>query len=113
MPADHKTESANISVGGMTCTTCANTIQKALSDTSGVTRAAVSFAGEKVAIEYDPEQVALSDLTRTIDQLGYQARLRKSIFPVGGMTCASCVSRVEKALQGVRGVVSVNVNLAS
>jgi len=113
MPADHKTESANISVGGMTCTTCANTIQKALSDTSGVTRADVSFAGEKVAIEYDPEQVALSDLTRTIDQLGYQARLRKSIFPVGGMTCASCVSRVEKALKDVRGVVSVNVNLAS
>jgi len=113
MPTNNKPGSANICVGGMTCTTCASTIHKALSDTRGVTRADVSFAGEKVAIEYDPEQVALSDLTRTIDQLGYQARLRKSIFPVSGMTCASCVSRVEKALQDVRGVVSVNVNLAS
>jgi Cu+-exporting ATPase len=113
MVSNNKKASAHICVGGMTCTTCANTIHKALSDTRGVTRADVSFAGEKVAIEYDPEQVALSDLTRTIGQLGYQARLRKSIFPVRGMTCASCVSRVEKALQAVRGVVSVNVNLAS
>lgn len=39
--------------------------------------------------------------------------IRKLIFPVGGMSCASCVSRVEKALQDVQGVVSVNVNLAS
>jgi Cu+-exporting ATPase len=40
-------------------------------------------------------------------------KVNKSIFPVGGMSCASCVSRVEKALRDVPGVVSANVNLAS
>ena len=38
---------------------------------------------------------------------------KKSIFPVEGMTCASCVARVEQALAGVPGVISANVNLAS
>jgi Cu+-exporting ATPase len=38
---------------------------------------------------------------------------QKLIFPVRGMTCASCVARVEQALKSVPGVVSVNVNLAS
>lgn len=38
---------------------------------------------------------------------------KKSIFPVAGMTCASCVARVEQALSSVPGVISANVNLAS
>ena len=113
MPAQHKKAKANICIGGMTCTTCAATIQKALADTGGVNKVDVSFASEKVAVEYDPGQVELSELTSTINQLGYVARIHKAIFPVGGMTCASCVSRVEKALRDVSGVVSVNVNLAS
>jgi Cu+-exporting ATPase len=44
---------------------------------------------------------------------GYGVAKQKSIFPVQGMTCASCVARVEVALKSVPGVVSVNVNLAS
>ncbi len=38
---------------------------------------------------------------------------QKTTYPVGGMTCASCVVHVEEALKSVPGVVSVNVNLAS
>jgi len=40
-------------------------------------------------------------------------KTEKSIFPVAGMTCASCVARVEQALATVPGVISANVNLAS
>ena len=32
---------------------------------------------------------------------------------IGGMTCASCVGRVEKALKRVPGVQDANVNLAT
>ncbi len=104
---------ATIPVTGMTCTTCAATIEKGLAKTPGVEQARVSFASEKASIEYDPAQVDLAKIKDTISQLGYGAATQKSIFPVGGMTCASCVARVELALTSVPGVVSASVNLAS
>jgi Cu+-exporting ATPase len=97
----------------MTCTTCAATIEKSLSETPGVENANVSFASEKASIEYDPSKVDLATIKNTISQLGYNAATKKSIFPISGMTCASCVARVEKALSSVPGVVSASVNLAS
>ena len=108
-----KSEKAKIHIAGMTCTTCAATIEKGLSETPGVEQANVSFASEKASIEYDPAKVDLAKLKNTISQLGYSVAARKSIFPVGGMTCASCVARVEQALSSVPGVISASVNLSS
>ncbi len=102
-----------IPVTGMTCTTCAATIEKGLAETYGVEQANVSFASEKATIEYDPTKVSLGKIKDTISQIGYGTATTKSIFPVGGMTCASCVARVEQALSSVPGVISANVNLAS
>ncbi len=108
-----KSEKANIHITGMTCTTCAATIEKGLAETPGVEKANVSFASEKATLEYDPSKVDLSRIRDTISQTGYGVATRKSSFPVSGMTCASCVSRVEEALKSVPGVVSANVNLGS
>jgi Cu+-exporting ATPase len=108
-----KTERAKIHVTGMTCTTCAATIEKGLAQTPGVEKADVSFAAEKASVEYDPSKVGLAEITKTISELGYKVATKKSIFPVSGMTCASCVARVEEALSSVPGVISANVNLAS
>ena len=107
------TVKASIHVGGMTCATCALTIENTLNATEGIKKAIVSFASEKVLVEYDPSKVDLAGIAKTIDRLGYSTRTKKSIFPVSGMTCASCVARVEDALRNVPGVVSANVNLAS
>ncbi len=104
---------AIIPVTGMTCTTCAATIEKGLSETPGVEQASVNFASEKASIEYDPSRIDLAKIKNTVSQLGYGTATRKAIFPVGGMTCASCVARVEQALSSVPGVISANVNLAS
>jgi len=108
-----KSEKAKIHIAGMTCTTCAATIEKGLAETPGVEQANVSFASEKASIEYDPAKVDLAKLKNTISRLGYSVAARKSIFPVGGMTCASCVARVEQALLSVTGVISASVNLSS
>ncbi len=108
-----KTEKARIHITGMTCTTCAATIEKGLAETLGVEHAKVSFASEKASIEYDPTKVDLAKIKHTISQIGYGVATKKSIFPVSGMTCASCVARVEEALSSVPGVVAANVNLAS
>ncbi len=108
-----KSEKAKIHVTGMTCTTCAATIEKGLAQTPGVEKADVSFASEKASVEYDPSKVDLAEIAKTISELGYKVATKKSIFPVSGMTCASCVARVEEALSSVPGVISANVNLAS
>ena len=106
-------EKARIHITGMTCTTCAATIEKGLAETAGIEQAKVNFASEKASVEYDPARINLAKIKDTISQLGYGTATKKSIFPVGGMTCASCVSRVEQALSSVPGVISANVNLAS
>ncbi len=108
-----KAEKAHIHVTGMTCTNCAATIEKGLAETPGVEQANVSFASEKASVEYDPSKVDLTGIKKAISDLGYGVATKKSIFPVSGMTCASCVARVEEALSSVSGVVSASVNLAS
>jgi Cu+-exporting ATPase len=108
-----KYQKMTIPITGMSCATCAATIEKALSETEGVAQARINFAAEKALVEYDPAKVNLARIKDIVSELGYGMATRKSIFPVGGMTCASCVARVEQALSGVPGVVSASVNLAS
>jgi Cu+-exporting ATPase len=108
-----QSDRASIHITGMTCTTCAATIEKGLAETPGVEQANINFASEKASIKYDPAKVDLAKIRDTVSQLGYGVATRKSIFPVVGMTCASCVARVEEALSNVPGVVSASVNLAS
>jgi Cu+-exporting ATPase len=106
-------DKTSVRIIGMTFTTCAATIEKGLSETPGVEQAKVNFASEKASIKYDATKVDLAKIRNTVSELGYGVATKKSIFPVGGMTCASCVARVEKALSSVPGVISASVNLAS
>jgi Cu+-exporting ATPase len=112
-PESEKTTKASIPITGMTCTNCAITIEKGLAETPGVEHANVNFGSEKASIAYDPNKVSLSTLAHTISELGYGIITKKSIYPVGGMTCATCVAHVEEALQGVPGVVTAVANLGS
>jgi Cu+-exporting ATPase len=108
-----KSVKASIHITGMNCTACARTVAKGLSQTPGVEQADVNFASEKASIQYDPAKVNLAKLKDTVSELGYGVAVKKSIFPVSGMTCVTCAARVEEALSGVPGVISANVNLAS
>jgi len=108
-----RSDKTSVRIIGMTCTTCAATIEKGLSEIPGVEQATVNFASEKASIKYDATKVDLAKIRNTVSELGYRVATKKSIFPVSGMTCASCVARVEEALASVPGVISANVNLAS
>ena len=100
-------------VTGMTCASCADTIEKGLSKLPGVSEVNVNVASEKASIEYDPSQVDTKALMDTISNVGYGVAVGKTTFSVRGMTCASCVANIEKALAKVPGVISANVNLAT
>ena len=74
MPEKTKTkkpEKAHIHITGMTCTSCAATIEKGLSKLPGVSRVNVNLASEKASIEYDPSKVDTKTLMDTISDVGY------------------------------------------
>ena len=88
-------------------------IEKGLANTEGVSKATVNFAAEKALSSFLPVRPSLSHLIDKVKDLGYGAKAEKVLLPIQGMTCASCVNRVEKALSSVKGVVNVNVNFAT
>jgi P-type Cu+ transporter len=73
----------------------------------------VNFAAEKASVAYEPTVISPSELVGTIRDAGYGADVRETALGVAGMTCASCVGRVERALETVPGVLDASVNLAT
>ncbi len=107
------TISIDLPVTGMSCASCVSHVQNALSEMKGVTSASVNFAAEKAAVVYDPSEVSVANLVKTVVDQGYGVPVSRINVPVSGMTCAACVSAVEKALGGLAGVVAVSVNFAT
>ncbi|MDH3797244.1 MAG: heavy metal translocating P-type ATPase, partial [Desulfobacterales bacterium] len=103
----------DLGISGMSCASCVAKIEKGLSKVPGVVEARVNFAAEKATIEYDPAEANPSDLVGTVKELGYEARSQKVILSVLGMTCASCVNRVQTALNQMSGVIEATVNFAT
>jgi Cu+-exporting ATPase len=69
---DKSKEKVTLKVRGMTCSACANRVEKGVINTEGVLKANVNFAAEKLTIEYDPEQVKLLDIKNKVSKLGYE-----------------------------------------
>src|SRR5712692_3065227 len=66
------TAQIELPIRGMTCTNCANTIERALKRTPGVVSAAVNFGNEKAGVEYVPGVVTQADLSRAVKDAGYE-----------------------------------------
>ncbi|KWI57235.1 copper-transporting ATPase [Burkholderia ubonensis] len=115
-----------LEIEGMTCASCVARVEKALANVPGVTRASVNLATERATVDA-AAVVTTAQLVDAVRQAGYQAtpvaEPEPAIAPdaalgaieldIGGMTCASCAGRVEKALANVPGVARASVNLAT
>ena len=100
-------------VAGMTCASCVRRVELALSKQEGVSEASVNYATEKSTVSYDPTSTDTDELLETIRDAGYGRDVRETAFGVAGMTSASCVGRVERALKKLPGVLHARVNLAN
>ncbi|HEY8492103.1 MAG TPA: copper ion binding protein, partial [Dehalococcoidia bacterium] len=109
----HEQTRITIPVGGMTCASCVRRVERALKKVEGVEEAIVNLATERATVAFDPTAVKLDALYQAVEEAGYQPRRERISLQVGGMTCASCVSRVERALRKVPGVLAASVNLAT
>jgi Cu+-exporting ATPase len=106
-------KNVDLDILGMTCASCARTVERTLGQQPGVSAAHVNIATEKASVAFDPTVVDLQQLVTKIREAGYDANVTRVMLPIGGMTCAACVRHVEKALAKVHGVTQVNVNLAT
>ena len=116
MNALTKNGAFELSVEGMTCASCVGRVERALKKVPGVQGAVVNLATEKASLTIeDPAQasVILPQVVAAIEKAGYAVPAQSVDLQVDGMTCASCVGRVERALKKVPGVQSATVNLAT
>ena len=100
-------------VEGMSCASCVGRVEKALRGVTGVLEASVNLATKSAAVTADPGTADPARVAAAVRDAGYEVPVERADFPVEGMSCASCVARVEKALARVPGVLLASVNLAT
>jgi Cu+-exporting ATPase len=118
----------DFNVDGMTCASCVRRVEKSLEKVEGVSSVSVNLATERAHVEFDRTLTTPTDLAKAVTAAGYTPGeiavvpepepaptppANEVTFDIEGMTCASCVRRVEKALEKLDGVQSASVNLAT
>ena len=104
--------SLSLPIEGMTCASCVGRVEKALARVPGVSATSVNLATERAEVRLGAA-VPLQALNQAVEDAGYSVAMDEASLHIDGMTCASCVGRVEKALLRVPGVQSAQVNLAT
>ena len=99
-------------ISGMTCASCVGRVEKSLARVPGVESVAVNLATEAATVT-GGDALTGKLLAQAVDAAGYAVPQEDMVLDIHGMTCASCVGRVEKALAAVPGVASAEVNLAT
>jgi P-type Cu+ transporter len=128
-PIDGPLQIIALDVEGMTCASCVNRIERHLNKVDGVAEASVNLATERAKVSYDAAKVDVAQLVGAVERAGYNVREQpaaaavaaaapaaapgEAVLPIEGMTCASCVNRIERFVRKVDGVNAVNVNLAT
>lgn len=106
------TERVDISIRGMSCASCVGRVERALKKQSGVTDAQVNLATEKATVTFE-EHANPSQAVHAVEEAGYQPVVETAEIRIIGMTCGSCVSRVERTIEKLPGIVQASVNLTT
>ena len=100
----------DLPITGMTCASCAGRVERALRKVTGTEQVSVNLATEQARVQAPAE--SLPALLGAVREAGYSVPTRTVELQLGGMTCASCAGRIERALAKLPGVEQVSVNLA-
>ncbi|SDF35982.1 heavy metal translocating P-type ATPase [Sulfitobacter delicatus] len=102
----------SIPITGMTCASCVLRVERAIAQVPGVVEASVNLATERAEVIYETVGQR-SAVVAAIRRSGYEIGSTTLELGIEGMTCASCVLRVERAIAAVPEVLSASVNLAT
>jgi P-type Cu+ transporter len=111
--APRQAETVRMSIEGMTCASCVGRVERAIRAVPGVADVSVNLATERAEVRFDSGNANPGAVAEAVSKAGYTPGSKVIELGIDGMTCASCVGRVEKALQAVPGVLEASVNLAS
>ncbi|MBS5798831.1 MAG: copper-translocating P-type ATPase [Clostridiales bacterium] len=102
-------------IEGMTCSACANRVERATKKLEGVEEASINFATETLMIKYDESKLSKEQIEQTVEKAGYKVHknTKQYTFNIEGMTCSACATRVEKMTSKLEGVESSSVNFAT
>jgi Cu+-exporting ATPase len=104
----------SLPVRGMSCASCAATIERELGRLAGVGTAQVNLAAEQVRVSYAPRKLATAALAARIGELGFEVPATTVELEITGMTCANCAATIERTLsRKLPGVLRADVNLAA
>ncbi|MFQ5775658.1 MAG: heavy metal translocating P-type ATPase [Kiloniellaceae bacterium] len=106
-------QEVRFSVQGMTCASCVRRLERALKNVPGVREARVNLATEKASVIADAEQAGVGAIVAAVEKAGYRPVAERMELGVAGMTCASCVGRVERTIRKLPGILDARVNLAT
>ncbi len=101
----------SLPVQGMSCAACVAKVEKALRNMPGVEEVQVNLLTGKAAVEYHPDRASIPWMATTIQEIGYEVPEEEMLLTVRGMSCAACIAKVEKVVQGIPGVTAVAVSL--
>lgn len=115
--AEHRSHDTLI-LRGLDCADCAQKVERAVLAIPGVEHAELSFAASRLAVEYDPRRASYAEIARAVTDLGYRveeprAPVQSGVLEIGGMDCADCVRKVERAVAALPGVRSAQVTFAT
>ncbi len=102
--------STQLKITGLNCASCVARAEAALQAVPGVQDASVNFATETANVDFDGPVAVLGDALQTA---GYPIASQQAVLQISGMTCASCVAKIERRLQSSAGVLTATVNLAT
>ena len=108
-------KSSSFKIDGMTCSACANRVERVVKKMNGVEEASVNFATETLLVKFDDAKIDAPKIEEAIVKAGYSVRkdMRDYTFKVEGMSCTACANRVERKTKKIDGVESANVNFAT
>ncbi len=103
---------------GMTCATCARSIDITLNKQKGIEEANVNLANETALVTFDEDIISVDEMIKSIQDIGYDAKIKevfekKISLRVEGMTCASCAANIDHAVKDLSGIKDVMVNVAN
>uniref|UniRef100_A0AAQ5Y1C3 P-type Cu(+) transporter n=1 Tax=Amphiprion ocellaris TaxID=80972 RepID=A0AAQ5Y1C3_AMPOC len=110
-----------IQIGGMTCASCVSNIERNLKNEPGIYSVLVALMASKAEVRYNPDVIDPMKIAECVRELGFTASVMEDYegsdgnleLVVRGMTCASCVHKIESSLMREKGIIYASVALAT